>query len=148
MCLFIYIFFIAGPVAYGSSWARGWIRAVAEAYTTATLDPSHICNLDLSSQCLILNPLREARNWTCNLSETMFGSLTHWAAMGTPAYRFLNLSWSLISSYIKYSTLPHKVIWGFLERYMVIFCADGFIYIACSSCFMEFSPFPLAYKDC
>ena len=30
--------FMAAPAAYGSSWARGKIRAAAEAYATATLD--------------------------------------------------------------------------------------------------------------
>ena len=38
---------MATPVAYRSSQARGQIEAAAEGYTTATatLDPSHICNL-------------------------------------------------------------------------------------------------------
>ena len=56
---------MATPVSYGSSQARGQIRAVAEAYTTAmaTLDLSHICNLCFSLwQHQILNPLSEARD--------------------------------------------------------------------------------------
>ena len=38
--------FMAEPAAYGSSWARGRIKAVAEAYATAmaTLDLSRICD--------------------------------------------------------------------------------------------------------
>ena len=38
------------------------------AYTTATWDPSRICDLHHSSrQCRIPDPLREARDWTCIL---------------------------------------------------------------------------------
>ena len=44
---YIYIFFIATPVVYGNSYARGRIRAVAVAYaiTMATLDPSCVWDL-------------------------------------------------------------------------------------------------------
>ena len=43
-----HFFLMALPVAYGSSQARGQIRAGAEAQATATAtsDPSHICNLN------------------------------------------------------------------------------------------------------
>ena len=38
---------------------------------TATLDPSHMCNLHHSSrQYQILNPLSEARDWTCIFMDT------------------------------------------------------------------------------
>ena len=43
------------------------------AYTTAkaTQDPSRVCNLQHSSrQCLILNPLSEAKDQTCILMDT------------------------------------------------------------------------------
>jgi len=30
---------MTAPAAFGSSWARGWIGAAAEAYTTATAMP-------------------------------------------------------------------------------------------------------------
>ena len=42
-----FLLFMAAPAAHGSSWARGRIRAVAVAYSTAmaTLDLSHICDL-------------------------------------------------------------------------------------------------------
>ena len=58
---------MAAPVAYGSSQARGRIRAAAGAYTTATAtpDPRYICDLRYSlQQCWILNPLSEARDQT------------------------------------------------------------------------------------
>ena len=66
--------FKAAPVSYASSQARGQIKAAAEAYTAAIAmpDQSHICNLCL---CLwqhgILNLLREARDRTPNLIDTM-----------------------------------------------------------------------------
>ena len=46
------LFFTATPVAYGSFWAGGPIRATAASlYTTATAtrDPSGVCNLHHSS---------------------------------------------------------------------------------------------------
>ena len=57
----------AAHVAYGSSQARGQIRATAADLCTATATPdlSHISNLHHSSwQCRILNPLSEARDCT------------------------------------------------------------------------------------
>ena len=70
---------IAAPAAYGSSWTRGWIGAAAEAYATAALDQTHICDLSCSFQQLkILKPLKEARDWTC------VGFLTHWTTVGIP----------------------------------------------------------------
>ena len=63
---FFFFFFLGtSPATYGSSQARGRIRAVAMAYTTATTmpDPSCICDLYHSSwQHQILNPLIEARD--------------------------------------------------------------------------------------
>ena len=62
MYLFVYLLFRTEPMAYGSSQARGKIRA-----TVAGLipDPSHVCALHHSSQqCQIPNPLSEARDQT------------------------------------------------------------------------------------
>ena len=66
------------------------IRATAAslAYTTATAtwDPSHICNLHHSSQQQwILNPLCEARDWTCILTNTSWAPY-RWGTMGTWAH--------------------------------------------------------------
>ena len=82
--------FRAALVAYGSSQARGWIRAAAAAYATvkAIQDASHICDLHHSSeQCQILNPLSKVRDWTHIL---MVISQVHycWATMGTPKNPF------------------------------------------------------------
>ena len=70
-CHFFFLF-MATPVAYGSSQARGRIGATAEAYTTATATPdlSIICDLHCSlEQGQILNPLSKARDGTCILTE-------------------------------------------------------------------------------
>ena len=56
------------------------------AYTTATVkqDLSHVCKLHHSSQQQwIFNPLREARDWTCNLMVTSWIGFCC-ATMGTP----------------------------------------------------------------
>ena len=51
---------------------------------TATPDLSCICDLHHSSrQRWILNPLIEARDWTCVLMDTSWVPY-HWATMGTP----------------------------------------------------------------
>ena len=63
------------PVAYGSSRARGQIRAAAAGYTTATAMPdlSRICDSSLLWQRWILNLLSGARDGTCIFIETMSG---------------------------------------------------------------------------
>ena len=68
--------FVATPVAYGSSWARGWIKPMqARVLAMTTLDPSYICELHWSLwQHQILNPVSEAKGWTHILVETMSGS--------------------------------------------------------------------------
>ena len=71
--LFFYIFFRAAGAAYGSSQARGQIRATAaglhHSHNNAGL--SHIYNLHHSSQqCWILNPLSEARDQIHMLMDT------------------------------------------------------------------------------
>ena len=52
--LFFGLFFRAAPVEYGISKARGQIRAVATGLhkATATLYPSHVCDLHHSSRHL------------------------------------------------------------------------------------------------
>ena len=67
---------MATSTAHGSSWTRDQTGAAAESYPTAmaTLDPSHICDLQCSLQQLrILKPLSEARNRTHILKDTMSG---------------------------------------------------------------------------
>ena len=85
-CIINFFFFFghfrATSIAYGSSMAKGWIKATAIA--TAMPDPSHICNLYHSSQqCWILNPLSKARDRTWVLMDTSWVHY-YWAMMGTP----------------------------------------------------------------
>ena len=64
----------AAPAAYGSSQARGPVKAAVEAYitATATLDPSCICSLCHSLwQRQILNPLSKTRDQNCILTDPM-----------------------------------------------------------------------------
>ena len=73
-------------MAFGGSQARGRmeLQLLACAMATAMWDLSHICDLHHSSwQRWILNPLREARDRTCNLMVT---SQIHLCCitMGTP----------------------------------------------------------------
>ena len=68
---FFNFLFRAVPMAYGSSQARGRIRATAYATVTATRDPSHVCNLHHSSwQHGILNPLNKPRDRTDIFMDT------------------------------------------------------------------------------
>ena len=55
------------------------------AYATAIAmqDLSHVWDLEWSSwQCQVLNPLSEARDWTCNVMVTSWVRY-HWATTGT-----------------------------------------------------------------
>ena len=85
----IILLFRSAPTVYGSSQARGRIRATAAgllAYTTATAttDPSHICNPHHSSrQHWILNPMSEAGDRTFILMDPSQVHY-HWAMTGTP----------------------------------------------------------------
>ena len=68
-----FLFFRPAPTAYGSSQARGDIRAAAasrgQSHNNARL--IHICDLHHSSQqSQIFNPLSKARDQTCILLDT------------------------------------------------------------------------------
>ena len=68
--------FIPTPIAYGSSQARGQIRAAAEAHTTATTPPNLSCICDLCcslQQHQILNPMSKTRDQTHIFTETTSG---------------------------------------------------------------------------
>ena len=70
---FLFCLFRATPAACGSSQARVESEMQLPTYTTATAmsNPSLICNLHHSSwPHQILNPLREARNYTCIFKDT------------------------------------------------------------------------------
>ena len=77
---FVYLFvwfFTAISVVYRISQARGQIGAAAAADATAAAKPdlSQICDPCYSLlQCQILNPLSEARDQTCILTDAVWGS--------------------------------------------------------------------------
>ena len=82
---FFFCLFRAQPMAYGGSqvWVESKLQPLAYATATAMRNPSHVCDLHHSSwQCWNLNPLSEARDWTCvfkDASQIRF----HWVMMGT-----------------------------------------------------------------
>ena len=63
-------------------------------HTTATADPSHICNLHCSSwQCWILNTLNEVRDQTCVLMDTGW-VIYPWITVGIPkGWCFIVILW-------------------------------------------------------
>ena len=91
--LLFFCLFRAALEACGSSQARGRIRAVATAYTTATTsNPSRICDLHHSSrQRQILDPLSEVRDHIRILVDS---SRVHfcWAMTGIPHKRYFLLT--------------------------------------------------------
>ena len=67
--IFFFLLFRSETMAFGGSQARGWIGATAIGWGMQDLSP--ICDLHHSSwQHWILNPLSDARDWTCNLTVT------------------------------------------------------------------------------
>jgi len=74
---FFFLFLFTATLAiYGSPWTRGQMGAVVVAYATATATPdlSCVCQLYCGlQQHHILNPLSEARDPTCILTETTLG---------------------------------------------------------------------------
>ena len=66
------------------------LQPPAYATDTAMWDPSHVFNLHHSSrQHRILNPMSEAKNWTCVFMDTSQVCYC-WAMVGTP-WNFFNL---------------------------------------------------------
>ena len=81
-----FFLFMAIPAAYGSAQARGRIGA---GHNTPMTDLSCICYLCCNFwQCWFFNPLSEARDQTCILTDNI-RFLPHWAAKGTPQKRII-----------------------------------------------------------
>ena len=86
--IFIFLF-RATPVAYGSSQARGWIRA-----TAASLHRSHsnarsnnICDLWCCwRQCQLLNPPEQGQGLNPSPHKCYVRFLTCWTTTGTPCF--------------------------------------------------------------
>ena len=82
LCLFCLFVLMPAPVAYGSSWTRGWIWTAAAGLPTApaTPDPIGICNLCHSLwQLQILNSLSRGQESNLHLHGHYieFLSLSH-----------------------------------------------------------------------
>ena len=93
-CLFVCLFIcFLGPYLWHMEVPRPEVESELQLPATATVTPdlSHIWVLCHSLQ-LILNPLREARDWTCILLETsqIFNPLSH---NRTPHHHLIN--WDL-----------------------------------------------------
>ena len=85
---FLFLFFFLGlhlwHVEVPRLGVKSELQMLAYATATAMQDLSHVCDLHQSSQqCLILNPLSEARDPTYVLMDTSWVCY-HWARMGTP----------------------------------------------------------------
>ena len=82
--LFYFIFCFLGLHLWHMEIARLGVQLelqlLAYARAMATSDSSHVCNLHHSSwQSQILNTLRKARDWTCNLKVT--SQIRFWCVM-------------------------------------------------------------------
>ena len=95
--------------AYGSSQARGQIRAAAEVYSSATAspDPSHVFDLTYATA---RGNARSLTHWVRPEIEPTFSwilvrFLTPWATMGTPFYTLLTNSTVFIYSPILRATI-------------------------------------------
>ena len=113
--LFCFVFCFQGRTctAYGSSQARGLIRATSATYTTAH------CN---TRQWRIHNSLREARDRTHNV---MVPSRIRFlcAMTGTPCIAILNLVFQLI---LCFSFVP---FWFWLEGFLLFYACVLFFFI-------------------
>ena len=97
---FFYCLFLRATLApYGSSQARGWIRAVATGlcHSHSHAGSTRVCDRHHSSQQRrILNPRYEARFRTCmDTRQICF----HWATLGTPGqvlFFFNKLYWHIV----------------------------------------------------
>ena len=126
--------FTATSEAYGSSQARGWIRAAAAAYakTTATPDLSHIC--DLHHSCSNAGSLTQVSNLHPHRHYVRF--LTCWATVGTLESRCLDSypSTALLAVYLSQTaTTQVKVPSGYSGRLSYIRMRRPHCTLDCSS---------------
>ena len=113
MYAFSLFFFLAfclfrpAPSAYGGSHARGLIGAIAaglrHSHSNARSEP-HLNLHHSSRQCRILNPLGEARDWTCYLTVPSWIRFCC-STMGTPAFSFSHYLHQVPSQVIRYISL-------------------------------------------
>ena len=124
--LFIYLFLLsrAAPIAYGSSPARGWIRAVAAGLCHSNKWSTLHLYLHYSSQNhLNLNPLSEARDQTYIFMDTCQIHF-HWATTGTSAVFLLFNNCGRFWIFIKHSYLKFTLgSWKDRQRFISCICS-------------------------
>ena len=115
-CFVLFWFcFVLGPDLQHVEGPRLGVKSelylLAYTTTTATPDPSNICDLQFSSwQCQILNPLSESRDWTCILMDTSQIGF-RWATMGTPVLiEMIHQSKNIVSSWKKLSLEQQRAL--------------------------------------
>ena len=86
------------------------LQLLACTSATATLDPSHICDLHCSlRQCQILNPTEQGQGLNPHPHGHYVRFLTHWAIMGTSPVNVLNGS-EKVESFLDFQfTLPRSI---------------------------------------
>ena len=89
---FVLLLFKAGPVAYGSSQARGWIRAAADGHSHSNARSE--LHLPPIPQ-FIATPDPWARDQICILMDTMFGTLPTEPQWKFPRWHFFYLFYFL-----------------------------------------------------
>ena len=91
-------------------------------YSLSKMHSKYFCNLHCSSgQCLILNPLNKARDWTCILTDTSQVRYC-WATAGTPAWLFTQpLSQRHTYRVLAFSIIPFSLYTESMSFVSVIF---------------------------
>ena len=117
LSFFFFFFFFSGHTEVARLGFQSELQLPAYTPATAMQDPSHICDLHHSSHRQILNPLREARDWTHNLVVPSWIRF-HCATMGTPKWGFSNSTnlihiWHL-AFYCKEETFPPSSFYLFI----------------------------------
>ena len=127
-----FLLFRVASMAYEIFQARGWIRATAADYNTATAtwDPNYVCDPHYNSwQCWILNPLSGTRKLSSFFMDTSHVCY-HLTPMGTPQCNFLTwafLYWThkvpLVNTDTNLKKVYNSVIIYDLDRlYLEIIC--------------------------
>ena len=104
--------FRATSVAYGSSQARGRIRAAAAGLHHSHSNAGSEPDLQLTAPLMATwdpYPLIEARDWTCILMDTSWVHY-HWATRGAPTLRSFKVGRNMVKS-----TVIHPLIHPFIH---------------------------------
>ena len=89
VCLFCFFFLGGAAPTYGCSQARSWIWAIAAGLCLSHSNTAWAASVTYTIAQMV-NPLIEARDGTCDLTDTSWVHL-HWATMGTPQSIFYTI---------------------------------------------------------